>query len=74
MLFQEERICEQRYLENSQCDSCRQFNRRRKMNTERTKARARGVPDNLLPTFNEAPLRPNDNCEMCLQRKAYTLF
>ena len=71
MLFQEQLIFKQRYLENSDCGSCRQFIRRRNVNNKRKTARARGVPENQLPTVNEPTVGPNLNCEMCIQRKAY---
>ena len=69
--FQVGNSYQSKYLEHSDCASCRQFARRRKFNSARARDRAKGVADTLLHKFSEPPIDSNENCEMCVQRKAY---
>ena len=61
----------QELLDRSNCPSCQQYARRLKINSERTRARAKGIPMEMCPKFSEVNLGSNYSCEVCVERMSY---
>ena len=58
-------------VSKSDCETCRQFVRRRKINRAASLLKSRGVPKSELPKFTEKSLPANRMCGYCLSRLEY---